>query len=316
MILLSVMACSIELARPSGPTIQQVRKLDPFSEVLATASVDVVITMGSTQRVTVEAPAEHLDSILLDVDGDRLTVGSAAGVFRGGRRVHVTIPHLTAITNRSNGDIEVHGLAAPALQVGIGGSGDVDLHGSTDALTAHLDASGSLTATDLAGSRVDVIVEGAGDATLDGTIGRLDAVLGGSGDLTIADLRGEVEARLDGSGDLDLDGRITGVQVQSTAAGHISCSGIDADTVYVALDGSGDAELQGQAATLRAQTTASGSVAARELTVMDAQVRATGSGDIELNAFGTVIGEVDRPADLVVAGAAVVSTSGTGDVIR
>jgi hypothetical protein len=277
-----LLGCTLQVngTTPFGePPVPRDRAVvEAFDGVRTDSTVDVEVEVADgPAAVVVLAPDGDHDSVKTEVVDGVLVVSSASGAY-GSRSVQVRMPALARAGSTALGDIDIHGLRGPSLELR---------------------------------------VEGSGNATVEGSVDRLLVTLAGMGDVRATGLSGtEVVFRSDGSGDGELGGRIVTLDATTSSMGDLDVQGLDATLVTVAADGSGDITLAGRSDRARVSVTSMGDVEGSKLTTASAEVRSTGSGDIDLTVTGTTTGELGSMGDLVLRGGGThqVTTRGSGEV--
>lgn len=124
---------------------------------------------------------------------------------------------------------------------------------------------------------------------------------------------------VDGSGDARVEGGAGPLELSVEGSGDVRWRG-EASTLDVAVEGSGDVRLAGRAQALRVRMEGSGNVRARELAAVDADVVVNGSADVELKvAGGKLAAVVHGSGDVRWDGTASqeqVAVDGSGSVTR
>jgi hypothetical protein len=208
----------------------QDRHLSGFHAISESGSFDVYITQGNTESVKVEAPANIIDKIITEVDGDVLKIRqknenfSWSNIFSGNHKkiaVYITVKSIRAISLSGSGDaffkdgltadrleLKTSGsgdilgkLNVKTLEIGGSGSGDVRLSGSAETSTISLNGSGDFTGRDLVTATTMVRLSGSGDASVNATQ-KLDARVSGSGDIRYTGGAKQVSSHSSGSGDI------------------------------------------------------------------------------------------------------------------
>jgi hypothetical protein len=208
----------------------QDRHLTGFHAISASASFDIYITQGSTESVKIEAPADVINRIITEVNGDVLKIHtknnhfSWGGWFNNSHKkmvIYVTVKDIHAISVSGSGDVsfkeglhsdkfdlhlsgsgDVQGkLDVKTLSASISGSGDVKLSGIAETSTVGLSGSGDFMARDLVTVTSMVRTSGSGDASVNATQ-KLDARISGSGDIRYTGGAKQVSSSSNGSGDV------------------------------------------------------------------------------------------------------------------
>ncbi len=220
--LLLITACGTGLSRVEG-TGEPVTKVVPvamLSGITVDGSMDVIVVRGDTQRVEVTAQPELIDLLKTKVDNGMWEVTTTAD-FRTdkGFIVRLTVPMLnsvivegsgsvtseqvyntgkTHLAVKGSGSIAIDTLHEGLLEVIIEGSGSISVNGTCRELELTGQGSGDLKALGLAANEADIDLHGSGGAEVT-VISGLEATLSGSGSLRY---RGKPEASttVEGSG--------------------------------------------------------------------------------------------------------------------
>lgn len=187
----------------SGKVVEETRNLAPFSKIESQGSTDVVVSIGSPQRVVVKADDNILPLITTSVTGDSLLIGSRGNYSSSANiQVSVTVPSLTSLELAGSGTLAVSGLQQQAFRVGLSGSGDVTASGTA--------------------SEVDVSIAGSGDVHLFGLIAQHGRVsVTGSGDIEVHAVQ-SLNASVMGSGDILYEGNPEKLERSVVGSGEIS----------------------------------------------------------------------------------------------
>jgi hypothetical protein len=208
----------------------QDRHLSGFRAISESGSFDIYITQGNTESVKVEAPANIIDKIITEVNGDVLKIHEKnehfnwGSIFSGNHKkiaVYITVKNIRAISLSGSGDAFFKdGLTADRLELktsgsgdmlgrvnvktletGISGSGDIKLSGSAETSTISTNGSGDFSGRDLVTVTTMVRISGSGDASVNATE-KLDARVSGSGDIRYTGGAKQVSSHSSGSGDI------------------------------------------------------------------------------------------------------------------
>ncbi len=198
------------------------RNVGSFKGLKVSAGIDVYLSQGDNQSVTVEADDNLHEYILTEVRGNVLHVYTEANIRDAERkRVYVTMKDIESAQTSSAGDIvgetpvtaeklelsassagdiklEIH---AREINVDISSSGDMTLKGETDKLRADLSSAGNLKAYELVAKEADINVSSAGDA-----------------DINVTD---KLTARASSAGDIHYTGNPSYVDAHSSSAGGV-----------------------------------------------------------------------------------------------
>jgi hypothetical protein len=209
----------------SGQPAGEVRTVAEFQAIALAGSIDLLVRQGGPPSVRVEAEADLLPLIETVVETRQsestLVVRWKRGDAyrgRGGVRVTVVVPRLSAVAAAGSGDVTLESLNTPALKLVLSGSGGLRFSGLvTDDLSLRL--------------------SGSGDAKGSGKARRLAIRIAGSGSVKMPDLSAdEVSIGIAGSGDAEVNAQQT-LDVSVAGSGSVVYSGNAA--VKTSMAGSG-----------------------------------------------------------------------------
>ena len=208
----------------NGQRQDETRDTALFSRIRSDSELDVKVTQGDVQSVTVSLDSNLLHLVGTRVSGDTLYIDVSDNIDKvvDGPHVLITVPELTAAKLAGSGSMTL-ALEEPSspLDLYLSGSGSVRFSGTTAVTGAYL--------------------SGSGDIRLDGTTSDLDLALSGSGSIRGQNLTTD-------SASIDLSG-----------SGDISAT--VSDSVKVSLSGSGHIDLYGGASVDDYRKTGSGEIA-------------------------------------------------------
>ncbi len=188
LLLIIVQGCYIDLpdsVTGNGNVIADDRAVSGFNGLKVSSGIDVYITQGSEEGLTIEADENLHDIIKTDVKGGILNIYSTKGIrMAKAKKVYLDYIDLDEISISSAGDVKgqnlvtaeklklslssagdlVLDLHAEEVDVNISSSGNARLSGTTDYLRANLSSAGDLHAFDLVALNGNVSVSSAGDA--------------------------------------------------------------------------------------------------------------------------------------------------------
>ena len=172
--------------RGNGDVVKKDRPASYFDGVRVSSGIDVYLTQGDKESITVEADANLHEYILTEIRDNVLRVYSENVSIREAEmmRVHVTIKDVRSLRTSSAGDIvcksplktediELNAssagdilleLYAKNVEVDISSSGNVKISGEADRIDANLSSAGDLEAFDFKVKEAKVDVSSAGDA--------------------------------------------------------------------------------------------------------------------------------------------------------
>lgn len=185
----------------SGTAAAQTRAVGAFSGVELAGSNLVAIRVGSPSSVVVHADDNLLKFVTTEVQDGRLVVGETGGSFssKTPMRVDVTTPSLDAVTLSGSGIVAVTGIGGPSFTIAVPGSGVIRASGTTSRLDVSVDGSGDAELQGLTAKAVHATVQGSGRVAVTATES-LDASIPGSGAITYGGSPAQVTTHVTGSG--------------------------------------------------------------------------------------------------------------------
>ena len=196
---------SYRTVRGDGNVVKRDRSVSYFDGVRVSTGIDVYLTQGEKESITVEADENLQEYILTEVRDNVLVIRFDNVNVREAetKRVHVTIKDVKSLKTTSAGDIicktpikaddlELDAssagdismeLYAKNVVVDISSSGNIKLWGEADNLDASLSSAGDLEAYDFKVKEAKVGVSSAGDARINVTE-KLVARASSAGDVT------------------------------------------------------------------------------------------------------------------------------------
>ena len=208
----------------TGPIVDNERIVEAFDEIDNETSLDLVITQGDVQRVTVSAEADVQAVLKTEVKGDRLTItanGNLNGTSGGeARRILITVAQVENFVNDGSGDASIEGFDADKIQVKLDGSGDFEIRESEfDNVTIDADGSGDIR-LDGRGNDLSVKTDGSGDVdAYDWAAEDVVVEAKGSGNVRVrAD--DKLKVKLSGSGNVYYRGN-PNLQLDDTGSGEV-----------------------------------------------------------------------------------------------
>lgn len=191
--------------RGNGNVVKKERSASYFDGVKVSSGIDVYLSQGNNESITVEADENLHEYIITEVRDNVLIVRSDNVNIRDAeaKRVHVTIRNVKSLKTSSAGDLvcktpiktdnaELDAssagdisieLYAKKVEVDISSSGNIKLWGEADILYADLSSAGDLEAYDFKVKEAKVDVSSAGDARIN-VSDKLVARASSAGDVT------------------------------------------------------------------------------------------------------------------------------------
>ena len=162
-------------------------KIGDISQIRLSADADVILVPDSIDSLKIEGESNIIDAYEFKESGRSLKIRTVPCILSH-KNVTITVPvHLLeSLTINGSGNIVSQSrLKAMDLQLGVNGSGDIDLDVEADNLTARINGSGDIK---LRGSAKNqrINVNGSGDIEAeDFAAGKVSVTINGSGDCRV-----------------------------------------------------------------------------------------------------------------------------------
>lgn len=196
----------------AGPALAfetQSYDLDGFTQVSASAGVDVIISVGGDYAVEVEQEDGDFEKLVLKVEGDTLVVsrkGGGWGLFGGNRpnyRATVSMPRLTSVDVSSGADVVAEGVSGGPMEIDSSSGADARVSGTCTTLEADASSGSDIDASDLVCENVTADVSSGADISVHATVS-VSADASSGGDIVVYGNPGEVEMDSSSGGDVRL----------------------------------------------------------------------------------------------------------------
>jgi len=156
-----------------------------FNRVQISGSWNVTIKQGPSYSVKITAPQDAIDKLLVENNGDCLTIGlkSHEESWHETLKAEITMPDLTELETSGSSDIAFAGFTSKNLEIHTSGSGDIQGN-NNNIENLSLETSGSPD-TDLIKSTIanaDIRISGSSNVKLTMT-GNLNGKISGSGSI-------------------------------------------------------------------------------------------------------------------------------------
>ena len=199
-----------------------------FSTISLRGSDDVDVRVGTGFSVRAEGPADMLDRLKIEKDGQALNVGRRNGVnldwAKSGKvKVFVTLPRLAGAGISGSGNMAVDRIEGGTFRANVAGSGNLGIGAvQVDDLSVSIAGSGNVAAAGAVNAFAAKIA-GSGDVDAPGLRARSARVdIAGSGSVR-AVVDGSAKITMMGSGDVDLGPRAA-CTVSKMGSGSVRCA--------------------------------------------------------------------------------------------
>jgi hypothetical protein len=205
--LCAVAACGSDSAtsdtvRGSGTIVTEAREVEGFSEIRLEGSGDVLVDVGSSESLTIEADDNLLPLISTEVRGSRLVIDHERELSPTADIVYrIEAIDFDGVAIAGSADVVAPDVDCGVFSVSVAGSGSLDLDGVCEGLEVDIAGSGDLDAGGLVVDRAAISIAGSGDVVVNATE-ELRVSIAGSGDVvylgdpvTEVDIGGSGEVR-------------------------------------------------------------------------------------------------------------------------
>lgn len=196
---------------------------DNFTEIKVSTGIDLYITQGAKNKISVEADENLHDIIITEVENGTLKVFAEKGIWRAkSKKVHVTITDLTLLKATSGSDVQGKGVIN-TNEISISATSGADISITVDATSVETNAT----------SGSDIYISGntinhASNATSGSAIDAYDlkskntiAKVTSGADINIYASE-KIEAKATSGGDIDFKGSPKIVNKKTTSGGSVS----------------------------------------------------------------------------------------------
>ncbi len=186
----------------NGKLSSEKRIISNFDAIKVSGSVDVIYQKSSIAELSVEADSNLFDNIETIVKGQTLYVNSKGGFSTNNKiTIKCSSPSIEHVKISGSGDVVLQDIEEPELILQISGSGDIEVDGVCEDLTASVAGCGDIDAEELIAQHVVVNVAGSGDA--------------------VVTAKQSVRASVSGSGDIKVKGKPLQKQISERGSGSV-----------------------------------------------------------------------------------------------
>jgi len=225
-VILVISACSNGQIRKTvygnGDVITKERKADSFSGIRVSTGIDIYLTQGNNESLSVEADENLHEYIVTEVKSGVLHVYTDANIRKAERkRVYVIMKDVNSISASSAGDvIGETPVKTDRLKLSASSAGDIKLEVYANSIDANISSSGNITLTGEA-DMLEADLSSAGDLNafnLDVREADVSASSAGDADVNVSE---KITARASSAGDINYMGNPKYVDAHSSSAGGI-----------------------------------------------------------------------------------------------
>jgi hypothetical protein len=208
----------------SGRMKTEQRAVSGISGVSLETTGDLLIEVGNTESLRIEAEDNLISRIQTDVHDGILTIQTQAPnslFFTQPARYYLTVKSLSAISISSSGDVWAPNLKSDRFSINISSSGNLKMGNlNTDALAVQISSSGDVNMGVLNAESIDVNISSSGNLAIGGgEVKRQNVEISSSGDYGAKNLASD-EAVIDLSSSGEVD-----IRVRNRLSANLSSSG-------------------------------------------------------------------------------------------
>jgi hypothetical protein len=176
--------------------------LSPCSEIVLRCGLDIDVTFGPQQKITLRMDKNLVEYFIIEADGDVLVIDAKENP-RPSRHacLEVTLRALDRLTVEGAGDISIRGYDGERLALVVDGAGDLEAEGKAGEIVVSVDGAGDIDARRLEARTAEVSVNGAGDVAVRASE-RASVEINGVGDVDVYGDPAEFKKSIHGVGDV------------------------------------------------------------------------------------------------------------------
>lgn len=183
-----------------GPIERETRTVGSFSAIDMEGSGVLDIRVGEDPAIEIEAPAQVLERMKVEVRGETLYIESKAKHWgRHRTQVRVSVPTLSSLRLKGGNDVSVHGFAGGESEIRADGAVNIEAEGELDRLTIRMAGAGKGDFSKLAADDTQVTVDGIGRVVVH-PLEKLNATMNGVGAIHYTGTPREVRTHMNGLG--------------------------------------------------------------------------------------------------------------------
>jgi Putative auto-transporter adhesin, head GIN domain len=182
----------------------EVRPVAEFNRIDVQGAVDIYVSVGKEQKVSVSADRDYLSRIETRVSNQTLFVEQKGRHWHDADvELEISVKKLDGLVVEGAADGVVKGLNSDTFELRIDGAGDVTLEGTCGSATMEINGAGDITADNFKCKSVKITINGAGDADIYASES-VEANLNGVGDITVHGNPSKVRPRIAGLGSFEV----------------------------------------------------------------------------------------------------------------
>jgi hypothetical protein len=210
LIVFTLNSCLKDLVCISGNGIKktEIRRLNTFSNIENSTSINIVYKKADTTGITIEADENLLSYISTSTDNNTLEIKAGNGTtcldFATQPLITVTSPRLESIFESGSGTFSADDMSGNSTSIKLSGSGNVSVFKVTGTdMTILLSGSGDINISNSLCETSDIFLSGSGQISLAGQCENSHLKISGSGQISAANwILNNANILISGSGDI------------------------------------------------------------------------------------------------------------------
>lgn len=187
----------------NGDMVETTYDLDDCTAVLLECGLDIDITFGNKQSITLIMDENLVKFYDIDERSGTLVVDADDNPRPSRKaRLELTLRKLESVEIEGAGDIVIEDFDGDELEIEIDGAGDIEATGKTEYIRLHVDGAGDIDTRKLEAERADVTINGAGDVKVYASKA-CDVTINGVGDVDVYGKPADFHKDVNGIGDVD-----------------------------------------------------------------------------------------------------------------
>jgi hypothetical protein len=186
----------------SGPRVSKTLAYDGSQPLTLDAPVNVKFVRGTANQVTVAGRREMIDAVRWQ--NGRLFLADNHPRVQHTIEVTVVAPQIPGVVLKGAGNIELNGLAQPALAIALSGAGSIDASGKVDTIRITASGAGNIDMSDVAAKDASIEASGIGNVELAAS-GKVTVAISGAGNVSLHKKPAELTTNITGIGSIDRD---------------------------------------------------------------------------------------------------------------
>lgn len=179
------------------------RKLTQFNHLTINLNADIEIIQSDSPSIEISADENILPLISSNINNKHLVLATNKNYWTTqGIKIRLSTNTLSTIKIEGSANLEMKNIKQNKLELYINGAGDAFVSGKVDKLVAIIDGSGDLNLENLKSKTAVAKIQGAGDIKVYATE-KLTAEINGSGDISYTGNPKKLKKSISGSGDID-----------------------------------------------------------------------------------------------------------------